>query len=334
MASPPLQSRARVVTKSYRPMRGIEVVGPLARPEYESPSDIAAKARSAAAAYVDRHPEHRSKAMMAANIAGAVRGGYHMAKGLVDAAAFVQRAANPLPDVLLGRKTAGQQTIDLAGAIGDYVIEGRADPSRLGRDAKQAVANAKADLFPSATPVAANTADELARRFSIGMNQGELGANVASLAVGGPLAKAVGKAGEVMALQRFPAARYIAQGYSPEAAAYLAEPYSGMGSHWVPRRTKPPSWFVDSDYNVLKPRGITRGEMYELHARVDPKFSTARLPPRFADRSWRFEKSGLRRHGPLAQVWHGMPGATKAKGGGSLAAFGSGAHQLGEEGYQ
>jgi hypothetical protein len=298
----------------------------LVRPKYESLSDVATQARSNVAGYVDEHPELRPAAYTAANAlgigAGVVRGGYHMAKGLADAGVFAGRLVNPLPDYLLGRTSALEETLGAGAEVGRYVANGVADPRSVGDDIKTGVNAAKAALVPSATPVAATTSDELARRWAIGMNQGEVGANVASLAVGGPLARAVGKAGEAMAVRPVTAAKYIAQGYSPKAASRFAEPYYGMGSHWVPRRENPPAWFRDSDFNVLKPPGIARGEMYELHGRVDPNFRGAYLGPRFPGESWKFAASGLERHGPLSRIWHGAPGPLKARAGGIAATVG------------
>ncbi len=163
------------------------------------------------------------------------------------------------------------------------------------------------------------------------MNQGELGANVASFALGGPLAKTVGRFGDAAAVRIVPAAKYVAQGYPTELAEYLALPYKGRGSHLWPLRENPPSWFKNSEYNVWKPQGIQRGELYEGHAVRDDKFSTARVPNRFTGQSWSFNRSGLRRHDLPGAVFHGMPGPLKARAVGLGGATGSSAYWNDEE---
>lgn len=63
------------------------------------------------------------------------------------------------------------------------------------------------------------------------------------------------------------AEKYLAQGFTPAKATYLAEPYpaSGMGHHFGPRRLGLPFGYSESVFNRLKPEGITRGDMMELH---------------------------------------------------------------------
>lgn len=313
-------------------MRGVKPAGPLVRPGYKSLGDLATEARTGVAAQIDRHPETRVVAYKAVDALGrslgVLRGGYQMGKGLADAAAFAGRIANPLPDLMSGRPLALQEGLALGQDVGRYVANGIRDPRSVGEDVRTAVKAATAALVPGATPAAATTSDELARRFGIAMNQGELLANVAAMAVGGPLAKAAGKGGEALAVRPVTAAKYVEQGYSPEAAAYLAEPYKGMGSHWAPRRSAPPSWFKDSDFNVLKPPGISRGEMYELHGMVDPNWYGTHLPKRFGSERWRFSQSNLKRYGPLRRLYEGAPGPLKARVGGSGATAGSGVNAI------
>jgi len=125
----------------------------------------------------------------------------------------------------------------------------------------------------------------------------------------------------------------LAQGFSPAAAAYLAEPYplSAMGHHFVPRRTKLPSMFgggpppraySDGPFNRLAPEGVTRGEFYERHFRVDPEFDGAGLPKRFKGESWSGHRLGLERYGEPGRLWHGSPAPLKARIGGLAAGAG------------
>lgn len=147
------------------------------------------------------------------------------------------------------------------------------------------------------------------------------------MAVGGPAAKMVkgfdrgANVGNV--------AKYAAQGFSPRAAAHLAEPYpaSNMGSHLIPRRARLPALlgggaiprdYMDGPFNKLIPPGISRGDMYGLHYGVDPRFhGTAVLGERWSGRDL-----GLQRHGPIGQVWYGSPAPLKARVGGVAAAAG------------
>ncbi len=181
------------------------------------------------------------------------------------------------------------------------------------------------DLNPDATPVAPTFAGELRRNFDIGQNQGEVLFDVGSLVVGGPVAKGV--KGLSRAANVGNDAKYMAQGFGPKAAAYLAEPYpaSGMGSHYVPRRARLPKEFgggalpksyMDGPFNRLAPPGISRGDLYELHYKVDPRFSVARLPGRVGGGAWHGGKVDLDRYGQLGRLWHGSPAPLKARVGG------------------
>jgi hypothetical protein len=188
------------------------------------------------------------------------------------------------------------------------------------------------DLDPSATPAAPRFADELRRNFDIGQNQGELVFNVGSLMVGGPAAKAAGKLGSFS--KATTAEKYLAQGFSPKVAAYLAEPYpaSAMGHHYIARSYKLPKFlgggrlprsYSDGPFNKLAPEGITRGDMYELHYKVDPAFGAARLPGKVGGKSWRGAAVGLQRHGLAGRLWHGSPAPLKARVGGLGAGAGT-----------
>ena len=112
--------------------------------------------------------------------------------------------------------------------------------------------------------------------------------------------------------------KLLSQGFSPADAAYLAEPYVGMGHHAIlPRRTTLPDWLgggpvptsiSDSTFNVLKPPGISRGDMYELHYKVDPQFKGARLQK---GGGWSGKQLGLQEYEFPQRIWYGTPNATK-----------------------
>lgn len=279
-------------------------------------------------------------ARLAGNAAGLVTGAANAAEGLVDGAIFVSRLADPLDY----RKsppgqTAADQVFNAGRGAVNYTSKVIADPSILTRDVRSKAHEMRLELDPTATPTSRTFSGELKRNFTIGQNQGELAVDVGSLAVGGPLAKGAGKLGAVSRATVGPE-KYVAQGFSPTGAAYLAEIYSGMGHHNVPRRSRlpkilgggplPPA-FSDGPFNVLKPEGMTRGDFYRLHFEVDDHFYGAKLPARVGGERWSGKKLGFEKHSTLGGIWHGTPAPMKARVGGSAASAGGLIYDLGEE---
>ena len=282
-------------------------------------------------------------ARTAGNVTGVVRGGVHAAEGLIDGAAFVNRLLDPL-DILKSPK--GQSAIEQLGrgALNagrqkvDYIRKGVADPESVVRDVNNKVQQWRRELDPTATPVAPTLAGELRRNFDIGQNQGELAFDVGSLVVGGPAAKAVKGLGRISNVGN--AEKYLAQGLSPGAAAHLAQlyPASNLGHHLIPRRARLPKFlgggplprsYSDGPFNKLAPPGISRGDFYELHYKVDPHFHGTGV----RGERWSGRDLGLKKHGPMGQLWHGSPAPLKARVGGLGAAAGDGVYDL-EEGDQ
>jgi hypothetical protein len=290
---------------------------------------------------VDRHPITRSAAVgaarMAGNAAGVVGGGVHAVEGLVDGAVFAGRLLNPLDRVMSppgesAEEQLGRATKKAARSAEDYVRKAIDDPNGVLEDVKDVGRQWNRDLNPAATPVAPTFTGELRRNFDIGQNQGEVLFDVGSLVVGGPAAKAV--KGLSRAANLGNDAKYLAQGFSPKVAAYLAEPYpaTGMASHYVPRRARLPESFgggplpksyMDGPFNRLAPPDISRGDMYELHYRVDPRFSAARLPRKVGGRAWHGGKMGQERYSLPGRLWHGAPAPLKARVGGLGAGAGA-----------
>ena len=85
--------------------------------------------------------------------------------------------------------------------------------------------------------------------------------------------------------------------------------------------------FTESEFNVLRPEGITRGDMYELHYKVDPRFSGTSV----LDGKWNGGELGLKRYGPLGRIWHGSPAPLKARVGGLGATGGGVAYRMADE---
>lgn len=102
-------------------------------------------------------------------------------------------------------------------------------------------------------------------------------------------------------------AKFVAQGFSREQAAYLAQTYEGMGHHFMPRRWGLPGAITESNVNVLKPPGMSRGSFYELHYTVDPKFFGTRLPAAAGGGTWSGAALGLQKASGLNRVWQAAP---------------------------
>lgn len=251
---------------------------------------------------------------------GLLRGGAEAVEGLANTVMFVVRIQNPVLDKLLSPpgETAGEQFGNAVERGLEYVVERTKDPRVFLEDARNFGHQMRLDLDPSATPVAPTFKGELQRRLEIGMNQGELAFEVGSLAFGGPLAKSTKVFGAVGAS---PIEKYLAQGFTKAQAAHLAKPYPkrNMGHHAVARRWGLPKMFSESEFNILRPIGITRGDFYERHFQVDPHFHGTKL----LNGGWSGKKLGLKRHGALGRIWHGTPEPMKARVGGLSAAAGS-----------
>jgi hypothetical protein len=278
------------------------------------------------AAFVDRLNRNPVARYVAGDMAaqagvpiGVARGGVHAVQGAWDALNLASRLMDPY-DAQHSRpgEAAWDQVIGAGTGAIDYAKRAVADPQIVKRDALGALQQANIDLNPYATPMADNVVDEFGRNFNVGMNQGELGFNVGTLAFGGApreglaALSAIGKAKGV--------AKYLEQGFTPAQAARLAEPYRGMGHHYYPRRDPlppilgggpVPKFISDSPFNVLKPRGMDTGEFYELHYKVDPHFKSANFGRDAGGGVWKGKDLGLKKYGTLGNVWYGAPHALR-----------------------
>lgn len=255
--------------------------------------------------------------LIAGNATGLVTGGLNLAKDATEGAIFVARLLDPYDSMRhpLGDGAANQ----VLHAVGNVAKQGKAmieDPEGAKRRAVGAVHQAQRDLDPRATPASPTLAGEVRRNFTVGKNQGELLVEGAGWALGTSELKAAAK---IRGLSRADlVAKYVNQGFSPADAAYLAEPYKGMGHHSaIPRRATLPKWMgggpvpksvLDSPFNVLAPPGISRGDMYELHYKVDPNFTNAPLK---RGGRWVGSKLGLEEYERPLRIWYGTPTATK-----------------------
>ena len=256
-------------------------------------------------------------ALGAGRIGGVARGAYHSAQGLGDLAISLTPLAAP-------GQSAAERLVEGGRAVVGYAAKGVSDPQGVARDLREAGYRANVALNPAASPVADTLENELKRNFRIGQNQGELGFNIGSAIVGGPLAKR-------MNLPRAPvaAAKYEAQGFSPAAAEYMAEPYSRPGHHYFAERLKDKNLlfftpeFFETEFNLLKPQNISRGDHYELHYQVDPYFHNANLKASLGKERWTGKALGLKKQGFIRRGWNGSPDPLKARIGGGAGAIGA-----------
>lgn len=264
---------------------------------------------------------------------GVARGGVHAVEGLVDGAVFVGRLANPWDRQMSAPgQSAAEQLYRAGGDVASYVKKSVAEPESFMRDVGSQLHRANVALNPTASPVADTLAGEIRRQFDIGKNQGEAAFDVGSLAVGGPLPKslkALGAASEAGKVEK-----YIAQGFSPAGAKYLAEPYpkTGMGHHSGVKRADKlpdvlgggpyPAWLVESPFNVVRPKVIPRGEFYELHYGLDDDFYGTALGKAGGRARWSGRDLGLERFGDARRIWYGTPEPTKRVAGRSAVAGG------------
>ena len=103
---------------------------------------------------------------------------------------------------------------------------------------------------------------------------------------------------------------FRSQGHTAAQSHALTKPYKGWGHHFLPRRWKLPKFIQENSFNILKPKGISKGRFYELHYRVDPHFKGAGLPKSVGG-SWKPSNFGLTKYGQVGRVWHACP--TKLK---------------------
>ena len=282
-------------------------------------------------------------------LVGAARGVKHTAQDLVETANFASRLLDPLDAQYSPRgEAAWDQVANAGGRAFEYVKNGVSNPGAVVNDVDQALHKLRVNINPSATPMAATIGGEFRRNYEIGKNQGEFAVDVGAMVLGGRAVKKLAGSGALSKDAQM--AKFMKQGFNTAQAKYLAEPYIGKGHHYVPQAfTIPatkmgvplpkslvgrqlPRAISDSSFNVLKPSGMSRGDFYELHYKVDPDFRNANLPRREGGGRWTGSRLGLKKYGGLGRAWHGAPGSLKAVSGvGGLQAGGLIYDQLDEE---
>lgn len=276
-------------------------------------------------------------ARVVGNVAGLGTGTLQTMEDMKDGAALALRLLNPADPFLHPRGEAGWD--QMAGAANLVVQRGKqaiADPKAAIQNVMGEGRKLRQNLDPTATPQKPTAYGEMRRNFDIGRNQGELAVGVAGLALGGAELKAASTAARISKAERI--AMHRSQGFSEEKAAYLAERYTGRGHHAIiPERTRLPAWagggpvpraILDSPFNVLKPEGITRGDFYPLHSKVDSYFYGTGFPRRMGPGGWSSKVLGIEKYGLPSRIWYGTPGPTKAVLGGAAIEAGGALNEV------
>ena len=263
---------------------------------------------------------------------GVARGAYRLARDAVDGMVFGARLLNPIdPFIHPEGEAAWDDVLRVAGAGAGLAKDIVSDPSAAASGFTKGLRSRIDDLavktLPEASPVADTFRGEIDRQIGIGLNQGELIFDLGSLLAGGAALKGLSGAGKA-ARGLKTVEHYVARGVPPSTAAYFVQPYTGMGHHYLPRRTRLPGLLgggpippaiSDSPFFLLKPEGIQMGDMYELHYRVDPHFNGGRVPQRFGNvRGWSGKALGWEKEDALGRIWYGAPDPLKMTAGGTL----------------
>lgn len=112
--------------------------------------------------------------------------------------------------------------------------------------------------------------------------------------------------------------RYRGQGFTPAQAKYLAEPYQGMGHHFIPRRKSLPGAIIENPVNIMG-RGMSRGAFYERHFLGDPYFHGTAFP-RSIGGTWSGDALGLVKPMRPINWWYAGPDWLRVAGGAGAAA--------------
>jgi hypothetical protein len=278
--------------------------------------------------------------LVAGNGLGPYRAGAHMVRDLIGAAPFVGKALNPFDDLI---SPPGRSARDQVEAATEHVLDyGKrvvANPHKLCDDLRNAGRKLNIDLNPAATPQADTLGGEFMRTFGVGLNQGELAADIVIGAGGG---EAVDAPGAAARLQK--ATKYLEDAGHADAVAALKQPYKGIGHHSpFAQRTKfpkflgggpIPGWIKDSPFDRVKFSNKSKGEAYVIHAGLDKYAKGARLPTGLSVRGWSAKKAGVEPMRGLERIWFGTPEATKSAVGGFSGTMGGLIHEPTDEGEQ
>ena len=241
---------------------------------------------------------------------------------------FGNRLLNPF-DLILSPpgQSAWDQILQTDDAIENYIGRRIRHPGLVANDIGAGLHRFRLATDPSASPAARTFPAEMMRRGTIGLNQGGAFLDIWSGLNGGLELRTMGA---IPRLTREAAeAKYLARGYPAPIARYFSEPYTGMGSHYIPQRTPLPKFLgggprpkaiLDSPLFLLKPEGVTKGEMFERHFKVDRFYNGGPAKRKYGITRWSGKELGWEKYGLLGKVVYGAPPALKATVGGVLGA--------------
>lgn len=211
---------------------------------------------------------------------GVVRGAINTVEGAVDGAHLLYRLTDPYDRIRsLPGQSAADQVLGAASSAGDYVARSFENPSIIRDDIEGAFGNFQRKQNPLATPMASTAFGEFQRMREIGKNNGELGADIGSMFVGGAFTRSAAGLGATSKAATVAEKAYLAA--NPTLAARFAELYDGMSHHIIGRRTrfpdwmgggKLPKWLIESEFNKIRHEGITIRDLYRNHIGVDDKY--------------------------------------------------------------
>jgi hypothetical protein len=254
---------------------------------------------------------------------GFVQGGINTTKGAAEGAYFVYRLTDPYDALRSGPgQSAAQQLRDAGMRFGAAVQKRGEDPSLLRDDVRSLLSNLNTQQNPFATPMADTVLGEFRRGLGIGMNNGELLFDVASVPVGGAALRSAAGLGKVARAVDAAEAAFLAR--NPRIAEYFALPYDGMGHHIIGRNQKLPVFLsggryprpiVESEFNKIRHVGMTNRDFYRNHYGVDDQYYGGRVK---GGGGWSARELGWTRYDPLDRVNYGTSPYSKGLGGGLL----------------
>jgi hypothetical protein len=239
-------------------------------------------------------------------------------------------------------EAASDEVFRAGQGLVDYTRNAISHPEVVANDVREGIRGFQVNTDPAASPPADTFWGEAARNFNIGLNLGEAAFDVGSLLVGGAEGKALAKLGTISkgagaaakgagavskearaalketaaARRRAEIARYLDRGYPEKVAEHFAEPYKGMGSHFLPRRTRLPALLgggpvsrviIDSPLSVLKLPNVSKGEFFERHYKVDPSYHGGKIRAKYGGGGWSGRDLGWTKHDQLGRLWYGSP---------------------------
>jgi hypothetical protein len=316
-----LQAQAEIEPQDQRGQRNIQA-GEV--PDQRRGATLQARPFQPAAAWYDDSPTAKAiagtLAYNAGLIPGVVRGGYHTLKSALDGATFLSRLADPMDPLLSAPGESAQEQVASAALRGGaYAWRGVQDPRIVRDDIASAFHDFRLKEDLTATPVAPTLRGEVKRAFDIGMNNGELAFDAGSTVAGGELLRGAAGLGAMTRAAETAEAKILAA--RPGLAAYLDEPYEGMGHHIKARRTRLPSILgggpvpkelMESAFNKIRAEGMTRRDFFRNHVGVDDFYHGGKVPARFGGGGWSAKNLGWDKYRGYERFQHGTAPATKA----------------------